>query len=185
MQAKEPRIFNAHAMVVSGLLFWNDHLISTGADSLRGDYKGEIKIWNWKEGLLVHSWRLENHQAGRPVLMPDGNHMATAGGEGIVRFWELETRENTISFVGHEGGISSILLSKNGRALISGGGKLRTSQQKGHGEIRFWDVVQTKLLAKLELSEQINAMVVSPDQQWLYAGASKDIIVWKLKSKAQ
>lgn len=55
------------------------------------------------------------------VLNPQGNMLATAGGDSIVRVFRYPSMEPYASFKGHEGAVSTLDFSPDGSILASGG----------------------------------------------------------------
>lgn len=62
---------------------------------------------------------------------PSGRHLATAGGDGVVRYWHPETLRELKSFKWGVGKLHSVAFSADGTLGAAGGEK---------GRIALWDV---------------------------------------------
>ncbi|MBK4730817.1 caspase family protein [Oxynema sp. CENA135] len=90
---------------------------------------------------------------------PNGETVATAGRDGIVRIWSLSGTERTkpVKLQGHLGGvlggINDISFSADGQKIVSAG---------GDSTVRLWDT-SGKQLAKMAHETVVNAVSFSPD----------------------
>jgi WD40 repeat protein len=91
--------------------------------------------------------------------------LATAGEEGLVRFWDLAGGECVKVLSGHQSVIQALDFSSNGRLLVSGG---------GDGIIKLWDVATGECLQTLsEHRGLVYSVKFSPDGG-IFASASGD-----------
>ncbi|HJL15928.1 MAG TPA: protein kinase [Sandaracinaceae bacterium LLY-WYZ-13_1] len=106
---------------------------------------------------------------------PDGTHVATGGGDGMVRIWPVDGGEPRV-LEGHGGLVSSVRYSPDGRWLASAG---------LDAILRIWDAESGALRATLEgHDEWINRVDWSPDGRWL-ASASDDqtVRLWDVEAE--
>ncbi|NEP35544.1 hypothetical protein, partial [Moorena sp. SIO3B2] len=77
--------------------------------------------------------RLVKHQGRvkQVAFRRDGQHLASAGGDGIVRLWDLNTGQVQQEFKGHWGWVWPMAFSRNGQHLAIAG---------GNGIVRLWDL---------------------------------------------
>ncbi|NEQ09054.1 MAG: hypothetical protein F6K37_24855 [Moorea sp. SIO4E2] len=77
--------------------------------------------------------RLVKHQGRvkQVAFRRDGQHLASAGGDGIVRLWDLNTGQVQQEFKGHWGWVWPMAFSRDGQHLAIAG---------GNGIVRLWDL---------------------------------------------
>jgi RNA polymerase sigma factor (sigma-70 family) len=91
-------------------------------------------------------------------MTPDGRTLATANNDSI-QLWDCATGKRRQHFEGHEGLVTTVHLSADGRRLLSAG---------ADGTVRVWDMATGKLLAKVALAlggeyPGVHALACSPD----------------------
>jgi WD40 repeat protein len=67
---------------------------------------------------------------GRVVFSPDGNHLATAGGDKILRVWDVETGKELAAFSNPDR-VGAVAFSPDGKSLAAG---------SKNGSVRIWVV---------------------------------------------
>jgi RNA polymerase sigma factor (sigma-70 family) len=91
-------------------------------------------------------------------MTPDGRTLATANNESI-QLWDCATGKRRQHLEGHEGLVTTVHLSADGRRLFSAG---------ADGTVRAWDMANGKPLAKVALGlggdyPGVHALACSPD----------------------
>jgi WD40 repeat protein len=105
----------------------------------------------------------------------DGAQLITAGQDGAIRFWDVETGKFVGMLMGHDAGVKSLAWSKTRTTLASG------SSDK---TIRLWDVVAGKTTQTLKDSpDSVYHLAWSPDSLGLASGGrSSSVQVWSVRS---
>ncbi|MFG1922664.1 WD40 repeat domain-containing protein [Cryptosporangium sp. NPDC048952] len=69
------------------------------------------------------------------TFSPDGHRIAAAGGDGVITFVDVATRERTGTLEGHEGPVLGVSWSADGSMLATAG---------SDGTVRLWDVADRR-----------------------------------------
>ena len=96
-------------------------------------------------------------------------------GPGLIRLIDLRTEKIRHVLAGHSKNVPSIVYSNDGGTLVSGG---------KDGTIRFWEVATGNLLDTITGPEDINCILLTPDQKTVLAGyAFEGTRSWDIKTK--
>jgi WD40 repeat protein len=109
------------------------------------------------------------------AFSPDGKTLATGGGNGTIKLWDVAAGKATASLEGHAGSVWAVAFSPDGKALVAGSGRLdRQRQQYVAGEIKVWAVARRLVTQSfMGHAKMVNALTFSPDGK-LLASASDD-----------
>jgi WD40 repeat protein len=94
--------------------------LALGLSPSNTEANGEVVLWYPTE---AHR-RFRVLGTGNIVTVafsPDGLTLAAAGGDRVVKLWDIETGQELASLAGHEGFISSLAFSPDGRTLVTAG----------------------------------------------------------------
>lgn len=111
------------------------------------------------------------------MYSPDGNLLATAGEDGIVKLWDVRSRQLLNNLDGHSGGVRGIDFSRDSRLLASCGGQ----------EVKIWEVKTGRLIHDLrsEVSEGCS-VAFSPDGNLLASATHHEkynpLKLWDVRS---
>jgi WD40 repeat protein/serine/threonine protein kinase len=111
---------------------------------LAGSYldPGSLQVWDLatrKEIFFVPKAH-EGKEVRTVAWSPDGRLLATAGRDWAVRLWNVETKENVLTFFEHSNVVNSAVWSLDGQCIAS---------RDGDGGILIWDAVTGWVKRKL------------------------------------
>jgi WD40 repeat protein len=102
--------------------------VPDGTRLIGGDRSGVVRVWSAdgreEEALYGHVGRI----AGIGIS-PDGRTVVSGGATGEVKFWDLRTGLEIMSFNRHSGPVTMVEFARNGKLLVTG----------GSGQIGFWE----------------------------------------------
>ncbi|MGZ0170570.1 MAG: WD40 repeat domain-containing protein [Planctomycetales bacterium] len=167
---------------IGGFQSWvGDVCVSADGKTLAaGTRTGTVRIFELPSAKQIHSFAAH---AGRQVLAlgisPDGKTLASGGFEQTARLWSLATGKETAVLSGHQGVVTALAWSADGRFLATG---------ERHGSIHIWDTrsnnqLVTKIKAHTDgrLGFSVTALGFSPDGTQLASGSyDKTVRIWRV-----
>ena len=113
------------------------------------------------------------------AFSPDGETLASGGGDRTIRLWDVETGQERAALEGHTGRIESVAFSPGGGILASGG---------WDGTIRLWDAATGEPRARMEepgrygLTGWVWSLAFDPDGEILASGHDHGVRVWDVEA---
>lgn len=146
--------------------------VSPRGDQLAtGDPAGVVRLFDVKDGKLQA--QITAHPGSQPRLAyhPKEARLYSAGGDGLLRVWQLPVAP-PLTYDGHGEAVRCVALSRDGKLLATGG---------DDKTLRLFDAASGKLLRKVEnLPAAVQAVAISPDGTLAAAAdAAGTITVWK------
>src|SRR5262249_26170779 len=93
--------------------------------------EGRVTVWDVKTGEKVGAWQAHGGTASGIAFSSDGRALATAGGDGAVRLWDVATHRE-LAELRHEGQVYQLAFSPNGATLATTG--------RANRLVKLWDV---------------------------------------------
>lgn len=113
---------------------------------------GEGQVWDAVTGEKLFSLIIERNNLLEGIFSlawsPDSRLLATGEDDGTIRIWNIETRQNMITFSDHRETVNTLDWSEDGRLLASG-------SQDFTARIYYMDVNEVVEIAKRQISWQV------------------------------
>lgn len=108
------------------------------------------------------------------AFSPNGSLLASAGSDGTVKIWDLQTGKQLRSIYGDSAPIASICISSDGRMLATAGlGK----------QIRTWEVATGAKRHQISTQEGVTAIAFHPSRNMLVSGGENGTVrLWDMVS---
>ena len=156
------------------LMTMKDVALATAIAALAG--LASIAPCGAEEPKLWQTWNVSPEAHEQDVtcsaFAPDGRTLATAGGDGLIKLWDLANGRVRATWRGHHQPVNVVAFSPDGRRLASGTGAGRT------GEAIEWDTATGKVHARLiGASGAIRSLVFSKDGRTVAAGCEGGQVV--------
>jgi RNA polymerase sigma factor (sigma-70 family) len=164
--------FRGHEDTVSSLAFSPD-----GKLLVSGSYDRTVRLWDRAAGKEIGRLPTRRGLAAHAVaISPDGKLLAVGGDNDTgradtLRLWDLATRKELPVTLGHNGAVTSVAFSRDGKILVSGG---------MDGSVYFWDIPTGRVLREgswgLRWRTPIQTVTLSHDGKTVAAGGLNRII---------
>ncbi len=97
--------------------------------------------------------------------LPDGKHIASGGGDNLIRIWDAATTAESASLAGHTGAIRGLAVSHDGKRLAS---------VASDNTFRLWDLSTNKEINSVSLTSEPANVALSPDGAYALVGGNAD-----------
>jgi WD40 repeat protein len=137
--------YSGHVFSVNSVAVTGDgkHVISAGADHT-------VRIWNGKRAEIQAPAAVS-----ACVLVPEAGAFLAACDDGFLRVWSFETGALLREWKGHEGSITHLAMSKDGKTAAT---------MSADGQLRIWDAGKGAAITKMSRSAgDADALALSPD----------------------
>jgi WD40 repeat protein len=168
---KELRQLSAPKHDLTCLAFTPDGKVLATAGST-----GPIRLWEVTTGKELRQIKDRALAARAVAFSPDASRLATAGADGVVQLWETATGKPWLRGEAHEGPVSALAYTRDGRFLATGGG--------ADGMLRLWDARTGGSVRALGGHDAaVQCLDVSPDGRTVVSGSPDGTIrFWDLEN---
>ena len=145
---------------ITALTFTPDGTRLLAADSTPAR-RGTLRVLDAATGATQGTWFAHADTVFAFQLSPDAHQLATAGGDRLIKLWDLDTKRELARFEGHQGAVMGVAFNTNGTQLVSVG---------ADKEIKVWDVkTREKLIALGQHKVGLSAVAWSAASQQIVA----------------
>jgi WD40 repeat protein len=159
------------------LLTLSGGLLAISTQGRLGRLQTPVTLWDIGSGAL--RWKLDFSSNGlyALALSPDGNYLATGGGDRRVGLWDVRTRKQLWErpLIG-QGLCQALAFAPDGKTLAAG--------QPQQGKVLLYDVASGKEVGSLDTEQRTNCpLAYSPDGRLLAVAGWEKITLYDVASR--
>ncbi|HXJ60670.1 MAG TPA: DUF1553 domain-containing protein [Verrucomicrobiae bacterium] len=109
------------------------------ADS-RAAQDGYVRLVRVADGRIVRSWRAHSDSIFDLDFSRDGKQLVTAGGDKLIKIWDVGTQKETARLEGHSALVLGVAFNTNATQVLSGG---------ADKQLKVWDIATREKIISL------------------------------------
>jgi WD40 repeat protein/tetratricopeptide (TPR) repeat protein len=175
---------DAHLTNIYGLAFSPDgRLLASGGCqpyvvSPRGGRPGDVRFWDAATGAAQGGFVAHRELFSALAFSPDSRRVATCARDGVVKVWDVATRQCTLECAGHkQEWLTAVAFRPDGKRLASAA--------MGDG-VREWDAATgQEVLPQISYRNGVRSLAYSHDSRWLLALGDDGLRLWDANTHEQ
>ena len=153
--------------------------ISPDGRSILHAHGPNLSVWDvfsGKEKLMItaHFHPFRNYYVTACGISPDGNWIASAGGDRTIKIWDFTSGKQLMEFEGHSGKVRAMVYSPDGKYLVSAG---------EDQTLKIWDPkTGTEINALVGHTGEVIDCALRPENTSLLSASSDGTLkLWNIK----
>jgi WD40 repeat protein len=141
-------------------------------------HSGRAEVWDAASGQKLVGFDAHSGIWDPIVFSPDGQRIATGGGDNTAKVWNAVTGEKLLTLSGHRRGVETVAFSPDGKRIVT---------CSHDATARLWDAASGKELLTLKGHRQfVQSVAFSPDGHRIATGGSDETArIWEAATKDQ
>jgi WD40 repeat protein len=135
---------------------------------LIGRSDGTVALWALAGAPRARWIAAGHHGAVHALVRLPGRRAASAGADGLVKVWDLQTGREHLTVRAHAGAVHTLWARPDGRLLTGG----------SDGRVRLWDERGTPLVSLAEGGVAVLAVAALPDGRVVAASEDRQLRLW-------
>ena len=166
------KTFKGHENSVSSVAFSPD-----GRLVISGSGDNTLKLWDAADGALLKTFKGHDSGVSSVAFSPDGHFIVSGSGDkdnslgsadNTLKLWDAASGALLKTLKGHDGTVSSVAFSPDGRFIVSG---------SWDNTIKLWDAADGALLKTFEgHGDDVSSVAFSPDGRFIVSGSQDNTL---------